>query len=130
MKCSKERLSTKTSHMWTMKLESQFTPLTKMNLKWIIDFAITPESINYIEDENWWNIYIALYIEVSSIIQCHWPRKWLKITKLRSFCTSKDQWPELKHTHRLWEYTWPSSFHRGLINICKEYTHILCIPCY
>ena len=78
-----------------MKLEHSLTPYTKINSKWIKDLNVTPDTINFLEE----NIGRTLYdINHSKILFDPPPRemeiktkinKW-DLMKLKSFGTAKE----------------------------------------
>ena len=91
-----------------MKLEHFLTPYTKINLKWIQDLNIRPETIKLLEE----NIGKTLSdINHSRILCDPSPRileikakinKW-DLIKLKSFCTTKETLSQVKRQPSEWE---------------------------
>ena len=78
-----------------MKLEHFLTPYTKINLKWIKDLNVRPETIKLVEeniDKTLSNINQSrvLYDPPSSILEIKAKiNKW-DLIKTKSFCTTKE----------------------------------------
>ena len=91
-----------------MKLEHFLTPYTKINLKWIKDLNLRPETIKLLEE----NIGRTLYdVNHSKILYDPPPRvmeikatinKWDLIT-LKSFCRAKETINKVKRQPSEWE---------------------------
>ena len=91
-----------------MKLEHFLTPYTKINLKWIKDISVRPETIKLLEE----NIGKTLSdIHHSRILYDPPPRvmeikakinKW-DLIKLKSFCTTKETTSKVKRQPSEWE---------------------------
>ena len=91
-----------------MKLEHFLTPYTKMNLKWIKNLNVRPETIKLLEE----NIGKTLSdINHSGILYDPPPRileieakinKWYLI-KIKSFCTTKETISKVKRQTSDWE---------------------------
>ena len=91
-----------------MKLEHFLTPYKKVNLKWIKDLNVTPESIKLLEE----NIGKTLSdINHSRILYDSPPRileikakinKW-DLIKIKSFCTTKETISKVKRQPSEWE---------------------------
>ena len=84
-----------------MKLEHSLTPYTKINSKWIKDLNIKPDTIKLLEENTGRTLYDLNH---SKILFDPSPRemeiktkinKW-DLTKLKSFCTSKETINETK----------------------------------
>ena len=90
-------------HEKRIKLEYLLTPYTNINLKWIIDLNVRPETIKLLED----NIGKTLSnINQSRILYDPPPRvmeiiakinKW-DLIKLKTFCTTKETISKVKKT--------------------------------
>ena len=91
-----------------MKLEHFLTPYTKINLKWINDLNVRPETIKLLEE----NIDKTLSdINLSRIFYDPHPRiletkakinKW-DLMKLKRFCTTKETISKVKRQSSDWE---------------------------
>ena len=91
-----------------MKVEHSLTPYTKINSKWIKDLNVRPDTVKLLEI----NIGRALYnINHSKILFDPPPRKmeiktkinkW-DLTKLKSFCTTKETINRTKRQPTEWE---------------------------
>ena len=91
-----------------MKLEHFFTLYTQINSKWIKDLNVRPETIKLLEE----NIGKTLSdIHHSRILYDSPPRileikakinKW-DLTKIKSFCTTKDSISKVKRQSSEWE---------------------------
>ena len=91
-----------------MKLEHFLTPSTKINLKWIKDLNVRPDSIKLLEE----NIGRTLYhINHSKILFDPPPRlmeikskvnKW-DLMKVKSFCAAKETINKTKRQPSEWE---------------------------
>ena len=91
-----------------MKLEHFLTPYKKINSKWIKDLKLTPETINFLEE----NIGRTLdEINQSEILYGLPPKvteiktkvnKW-DLIKLKRFCTAKETISKVKRHPSEWE---------------------------
>ena len=84
-----------------MKLEHFLTPYTKINLKWIKDLNVTPETIKLLE-ENIGNTFSdvnhsrILYDPPSRVMEIKAKiNKW-NLIKIKSFCTTKENISKVK----------------------------------
>ena len=91
-----------------MKLEHFQTPYTKINSKWIKDLNVRPETIQLLEENRQKTLSD---INHSTILYDPPPRileikakinKWA-LTKLRSFCTTKETISKVKRQPSEWE---------------------------
>ena len=91
-----------------MKLEHFLTPYTKINLNWIKDLNVKPESIKLLEE----NIGKTLSDINHSRILCDPPPRVMEIKakinkwdlmKLKSFCTMKETISKVKRQPSEWE---------------------------
>ena len=105
-----------------MKLEHFLTPYTKINLKWIKDLTVRPETRKLLEE----NIGRTLAdINQSKILYDPPPRvmetkikvnKW-DLIKLRIFCTAKETVSKVKRQSSEWEkITASETTDKGLIS--------------
>ena len=105
-----------------MKLEHSLTPYTKINLKWIKDLNVRPDTIKLLEE----NVGRTLYdINHSKVLFDPPPRemeikakvnKW-DIMKLKSFCTAEENINKMKRQPSEWEKIFASeATDRGLIS--------------
>ena len=84
-----------------MKLEHFLTRCTKINLKWIKDINVRPETINLL-DENigktltWINHSRILYDPPPSVMEIKAKINNWDLMKLQSFCTTKETIGKLK----------------------------------
>ena len=112
-----------------MKLEHFPTPYAKINSKWIKDLNVRPETIKLLEE----NIGKTLSdINHSRILYDPHPRileikakinKW-DISKLKSFCTTKETISKVKRQFSEWERIIANkATDKGLIS--KIYKHLL-----
>jgi len=91
-----------------MKLEHFLTPYTRINLKWIKDLTVRPETIKLLEE----NIGRTINdINQSKILYDPPPRvmeiktkinKW-DLNKFRSFFTARETISKVKRQHSEWE---------------------------
>ena len=105
-----------------MKLEHSLTPYTKINLKWIKDLNVRPDTIKLLEEK----IGRTLYdINHSEILFDPPPRemeiktqinKW-DLTKLKIFCTGKETINKMKRQPSEWEKIFANeATEKGLIS--------------
>ena len=114
-----------------MKLEHFLTPYTKINLKWIKDLKVKPDTIKLLEE----NIGRTLYdINHSKILFDPPPREteiktkineW-DIMKLQSFCTAKETVNKTKRQPSEWEKIFANeATDKGLISkIYKQFMQL------
>ena len=110
-----------------MKLEHSLTPYTKINSKWIKDLNVRPDTVKLLEE----NIGRTLYdINHDKILFDPPPRemeiktkinKW-DLTKLKSFCTAKENINKMKTQPSEWEKVFANeATDKGLISkICQQ----------
>ena len=95
-------------HVKKMKLEYYLTPYTKINLKWIKDLNVRPDTVKLLEkiigrtlfDINCSNIFFKpspRVMEIKAKIS-----KW-NLIKLKSFCTAKETIDKMKRQPTEWE---------------------------
>ena len=112
-----------------MKLEDFQTPYTKINLKWVKDRSVRPDTIKLLEE----NTDRTLYdINQSKIFFDPPPRemeiktkikKW-NLMKLKSFCTAKETISKMKRQPSEWEKIFANeTTDKGLIS--KIYTQLM-----
>jgi len=82
-----------------MKLEHFLTPYTKINLKWIKDLNIRPETIKLLEENIGINHNKILYDSPPKVMEIN---KWYLI-KFKSFCTMKETISKVKRQPSEWE---------------------------
>ena len=91
-----------------MKLEHSLTPYTKINLKWIRDLNLKPDTIKLLEE----NIGRTLFDRNHSKIFFDPPPRVMEIKakinkwdlmKLKSFCTAKETISKMKRQPSEWE---------------------------
>ena len=92
-----------------MKSEHSLTPYTKVNLKWIKDLNVRPDTIKLLEenigrtpfDINSSNIFLDLPLREMKIKTKI--NKW-DLIKLKNICTAKENIKKMKRQHRMGEY--------------------------
>ena len=109
-----------------MKLEHFLTPYTKINSKWIKDLNVRPETIKFLEEKTLSdkNHSRILYDPPPRILEIKAKiNKW-DITKIKSFCTTKETISKVKRQPSDWEkITTNEATDKGLIS--KIYKQLL-----
>ena len=82
-----------------MKLEYFLTVYTKINLKWIKDLNIRPETIKLLEENIGINHNKILYDPPPRVMKIN---KW-DLIKFKSFCTMKETLSKVKRKPSEWE---------------------------
>ena len=82
-----------------MKLEYFLTVYTKINLKWIKDLNVRPETIKLLEENIGINHNKILYDPPPRVIKIN---KW-DLIKFKSFCTTKETISKVKRKPSDWE---------------------------
>ena len=105
-----------------MKLEHSLTPYTKINLKWIKDLNLRPDTIKLLEE----NIGRTLYDINHKKIFFEPPRRVMEIKtkinkwdlmKLKSFCKGKETTNKRKRQPSEWEKIFANeSMDKGLVS--------------
>ena len=82
-----------------MKLEYFLTVYTKINLKWIKDLNVRPETIKLLEENIGINHNKILYDPPPRVMKIN---KW-DLIKFKSFCTMKETLSKVKRKPSEWE---------------------------
>ena len=122
--------------IWTatckkMKLNHQLTPYTKINSRWIKDLNIGHDTIKVLEenigrkisDIPHRNIYTDMFSRTRDIKERI--NKW-DVTKIKSFCTAKENISKMKREPTIWENIFANDTSaKGLISkIYKQLTRL------
>ena len=104
-----------------MKLEHFLTPYTKINLKWIKDLNIRPETIKLLEENigrtlNGINQSKILYDTPPRVTEIKTKVNKRDLIKLKSFCIAKETISKVKRQLLEWEKIIANETDKGLIS--------------